>query len=123
MGDMLNWRKTISATERHSLHLARAFVMNPEVMVLQRPLHKYDSSMCKQVIAIMQEHVNRMGLCMPTATLHLRRPRTLFFSPDAIHQATTADVIWRIQKTTFGRCWTVTEASPQDLAETNPQDL
>ncbi|CAE7530256.1 ABCB10, partial [Symbiodinium natans] len=39
-----SWMGSITYTEKVKLHLARAFIMNPEVMVLQRPLHHYDAN-------------------------------------------------------------------------------
>merc|ERR1711904_591992 len=36
------WMRRLAAIELCMIHLARAFVMNPEVMVLQRPLVKYN---------------------------------------------------------------------------------
>merc|ERR1712130_391745 len=39
------WMKRMTSTELQLIHLARALIMNPEVMVLQRPLLKFDKVM------------------------------------------------------------------------------
>lgn len=41
--DSGSWLDGLTYTEKVKLHLSRALIMNPEVIVLQRPLHHYDT--------------------------------------------------------------------------------
>ncbi|CAE6952725.1 phnC2 [Symbiodinium sp. CCMP2592] len=92
-----SWLSSINYTEKVKLHLARAFIMNPEVMVLQRPLHHYDANTAKIVLDLLKAHVNERGLGLPEESVGRRRPRTVFFTAEEHSQAQRADVIWRIQ--------------------------
>merc|ERR1712048_1531997 len=44
-----SWIAKLSYGERAKLHLARAFIMNPEVLVLQRPLSHFDHEVSRLV--------------------------------------------------------------------------
>lgn len=95
--------------------------MNPEVLVLQRPLHHYDADTAKMVLGLLKavrnsilrlfskEHVANRGLALPAQGREHRRPRTCFFTVEEksqaimsfgkgtfCHEAEAADVIWRI---------------------------
>jgi ABC-type uncharacterized transport system fused permease/ATPase subunit len=37
-GDDETWHESLTYSEKVKIHLARALIMNPEVLVLQRPL-------------------------------------------------------------------------------------
>ena len=86
------------------VHIARAFILNPEVMVLQRPLHHFEATAAELILSVLKKHVAERGLAMPqgNAKRH-RRPRTVFFSPETVAQARQADVIWQISKVSL-RC-------------------
>lgn len=52
------WLDGLTYTEKVKLHLSRALIMNPEVIVLQRPLHHYDSwscSICSRVVGLRND--------------------------------------------------------------------
>merc|ERR1712147_302659 len=44
------WMKMLQYSEVQLLHLVRAFIMNPEVMVMQHPLRGFNAKMSKSVI-------------------------------------------------------------------------
>eukprot|EP00434_Breviolum_minutum_P000523 symbB.v1.2.000450.t1/scaffold32.1/size405148/23 len=94
-----SWLENLTYTEKVKLHLARALLMNPEVLVLQRPLHHYDANTAKMVLGLLQAHVRDRGLAMPEETREERRPRTCFFTVEEKSQADAADVVWRIENT------------------------
>lgn len=88
--------ESLSSTERAKIHLARAFIVNPEVMILQRPMSHYSSEEDEQrVLTLIREHINNRGLGMPPETAHRRRPRTVFMSMENEDQHADADVVWR----------------------------
>lgn len=90
------WQDTLHSAERSKLHLARALIANPEVLVLQRPMHAFDEFESLQVLGAITAHVQNRGLCLPESTASFRQPRTCFFTPETSVQALKADVIWKI---------------------------
>eukprot|EP00928_Gymnodinium_smaydae_P004027 TRINITY_DN11411_c1_g1_i1.p1 TRINITY_DN11411_c1_g1~~TRINITY_DN11411_c1_g1_i1.p1 ORF type:complete len:1183 (+),score=184.34 TRINITY_DN11411_c1_g1_i1:77-3625(+) len=103
------WSATMSASELNKLHLARALIVNAEVLVLHRPFHKYDESTVQCVMGALQEHIRNRGYKVPTQDVLERRPRTIVFTPSQKHQAVQADIIWRLRNKT------VEEISPEKL--------
>merc|ERR1719265_1164095 len=82
--------------EKAKIHLARALIVNPEVLVMQRPLYHFGESVASDMLGAMREYVDNRGLCLPKVTKSRRRPRTLFFSPTNYRQSKQADVVWEI---------------------------
>jgi len=82
------------------LHLARALIMNPELMVMHRPLYHFDEDIGRKILNLVKIHHKNRGLCMPTTTMGRRRPRTVFMSIDDGHewQENAADIVWRIDE-------------------------
>jgi len=112
-----SWHDVLTYTEKVKIHLARALIMNPEVLVLQRPLHHFESTLATLILDIMRRHVEEKGLAMPqgNAARH-RRPRTCFYTPETVEQAKRADVIWQISSVSANAS-TVHMTLPQDLAD------
>jgi len=92
------WLDGLTYTEKVKLHLARALIMNPEVIVLQRPLHHYDSKTSQLVMNVLKAHVRERGLGLPEEGRPHRRPRTCFFTIEDASQAEQADVSWHIHE-------------------------
>lgn len=90
------WQDKLSYTEKVKLHLARALIMNPEVMVLQRPLHHFDADTGMRIFHLLKHHTHNRGLLLPESSSRRRRPRTCFFAPETAAQAKDADVVWQI---------------------------
>jgi len=96
--DLDGWHIKFNAVEKAKIHLARALIVNPEILVLQRPFGHYGQHMTELVMASLKEHVDNKGVCLPSAPFlkNRRRPRTLFFSPSSEVETKVADVIWEI---------------------------
>lgn len=88
--------RLLTWTEKAKIHLARALVMNPEIMVADRPLSHYDEHEGDRILRIISEHVSGRGIEMPAASAGRRRPRTVFFSAETFDQEAQAHVIWNI---------------------------
>merc|ERR1712050_73533 len=101
------------------VHLARAFIMNPEVMVLQRPLRNYNEARSRRVLEVMKFHVRERGLALPENQRPHRRPRTMFFSAENSFQAAAADIIWHV--TPIGVSHTPAMVVQKSMAELDPQ--
>ena len=50
--------------------------MNPEVLVVHKPLAHFDSQQANLVAEVLREFVDQRGVGQPFEELHMRRPRT-----------------------------------------------
>merc|ERR1719253_1635240 len=93
-------QETLSAVTMAKIHLARALIMNPEVMILQRPLSFYDqlSNSRLDVMNLIKEYVANRGIGLPADSVSSRRPRTVFFTAETMEEAEEADIIWNISE-------------------------
>ena len=58
--------KKMSYTDKALLHLARALIANPEVLVMQRPFIHYDEPTQDKVMGYLKEFViYGIGACLP----------------------------------------------------------
>jgi len=91
------WIEVVRYSEKAKLHLARALIMNPEVMVLQRPLLHFNDGEQKCILDLIYENARDRGVGFPPGSAHSRRPRTIFMSVENEEQAKRADVVWTMQ--------------------------
>lgn len=94
------WFHRLNHTEKVKIHLARAFIMNPEIMLLHRPLLHFGEDTSKFVLTLLKEHLESRGLGHSMAGRDMRRPRTVFYSTDFDWQANSANVIWHVDHET-----------------------
>lgn len=106
--ELASWFDKLNYTEKAKLHLARGLIMNPELMILHRPLYHFNDKLGHFCLKIIKQHHNNRGLCMPTTTMHRRRPRTVFMTCDNEWEENVADVIWRLDNITNS----ITEEKP-----------
>ena len=55
------WEDALSFQEKAKLHIARALVVNPEILVLEKPLMNFDERESQLVQSILKEHVSNRG--------------------------------------------------------------
>lgn len=92
------WQDRLTSLDTAIVHLARAFVMNPEILVLQRPLSNFSTRRATNVLEdVFVNFVARKGVCLPEEGEGDRRPRTLFYVPESEEQAQAASVIWALE--------------------------
>merc|ERR1712151_371802 len=91
------WHLKLSYTEQVKIHLARALIMNPEVMVLQRPLHHFDSDKQQEILDVIKDHRDNRGVGMDPSTRGQRRPRTVFYTSESEELAKRADEMWTLE--------------------------
>jgi len=95
------WSDSLPFSEQAKLHLLRAFVMNPEVLICQRPLSNFTRVDGHDLLRRhFRAFVENRGLALP-ASKH-RRPRTLIFSADDAEAALEASTVWRFDPQEFG---------------------
>jgi len=90
---LTGWRNSLSFQEKAKLHMARALIMNPEILILEKPLMNFDEAESERVMTVLREYVSNRGVAMPTDTKDQRRPRTCFFSAER-PTSTLVDAIW-----------------------------
>merc|ERR1719235_2355260 len=71
-----DWTQTISQAQLKKIHLARAFIANPEVLVLDRPTAGFDFLTLRKITQLFTQFVEGRGLIDDGATHndHLKRP-------------------------------------------------
>merc|ERR1719235_344879 len=52
-----DWTRTISQAQLKKIHLARAFIANPEVLVLDRPTAALDAKALAKLCELLQRYV------------------------------------------------------------------
>eukprot|EP00931_Biecheleriopsis_adriatica_P073707 TRINITY_DN47940_c0_g1_i1.p1 TRINITY_DN47940_c0_g1~~TRINITY_DN47940_c0_g1_i1.p1 ORF type:complete len:956 (-),score=186.84 TRINITY_DN47940_c0_g1_i1:93-2960(-) len=72
-----NWKQKLSSTECSMLHLARAFIANPEVLYLHKPTLHHHGERENLVFELMTDFVHQRGLYQDPDEFHTRRPRTV----------------------------------------------
>mmetsp|Transcript_57538 Transcript_57538/g.134777 ORF Transcript_57538/g.134777 Transcript_57538/m.134777 type:complete len:975 (-) Transcript_57538:79-3003(-) len=92
----MNQENSLPFTDKCLLHLARAFVMNPEVLILHKPLEHFDNIFARRVVEILREFVDSRGLEKPRNTLHLRSPRTCIFSVGHLDNLEDVDMLLQV---------------------------
>lgn len=107
------WERSLNHSRRAKLHIARALIANPEVMVLQRAFQAFEEDLASELIDILRKHVQERGLCMDEDGRASRRPRSVFFCTESTAQAVQADTVWQMQPENK----TIVNTAPQELLE------
>jgi ABC-type multidrug transport system fused ATPase/permease subunit len=84
------WRDTLSFAHIALINILRGVVMNPELMVIDRPLINFGGNTQHILMRLLKEQVSERGL-ISTARMELRRPRTVIISTDYVWAADTTD--------------------------------
>ena len=88
---MANNAATLSRSDRSLLHFTRAFINNPEVLVIHNPTLLLDAQLQQPLLDALRAFVDERGLEMPPETRHKRRMRTVIFSTNTLHGLKIAD--------------------------------
>ncbi|CAK9073175.1 unnamed protein product [Durusdinium trenchii] len=97
---LAGWHNSLSFQEKAKLHMARALIMNPEILILEKPLMNVDERESENVMAVLREYVSNRGVAMPAEERDGRRPRTCFLSVERSTEI-LVDAIWEFKN---GRC-------------------
>jgi ABC-type multidrug transport system fused ATPase/permease subunit len=89
------WGEVLSQTQRSQLNLARAFVSNPEVLVLHKPTAVFDDKDAAHIFRCLRKFVDEKGLAMDPAGFHYRRPRTVIMTTSRPQGASAADRVFQ----------------------------
>ena len=92
----LNWISKLTHTDFAKLNLARAFVMNPEFLVLHKPTLAFHDADKLHLVELLRAHVNQKGLQLSAENRKLRRRRTVFFTCASMIGVNLADSIYDV---------------------------
>ena len=87
----------LSTSQQTKVHLARGFIMNPEILVLQQPFMHLGDGEDDMLVASLRERIDCRGIAMPPESMGRRRPRTVFMTCDSAEEEEAADVFWFIE--------------------------
>jgi ABC-type multidrug transport system fused ATPase/permease subunit len=90
--EMRNWDEELSLTQKQSLHLARALVADPEVLIVHKPSLPFDDETAGVVYDALRSFVHDNGID-PQGDVKHRRRRTCIMSCARISGCQTADQI------------------------------
>jgi len=98
------WHACLSYSEKKRVHLVRALVHNPDVLVLHKPVDETDGPLMEKILQLLREFVDLRGVeldAFPEAVAR-RPPRTVFFTcgdhPHVNHAASVADLQWTLSE-------------------------
>merc|ERR1712139_707950 len=63
-------------SQKSLLNLARAFIANPEILVVQNPFSEMDKVTCASTMSCFRKFVDERGVVMDPKLLPFRRTRT-----------------------------------------------
>jgi ABC-type sulfate/molybdate transport systems ATPase subunit len=94
-----DWGMCLSMAQLKKIHLARAFIANPEVLVLDRPTAALDAKALAKLCELLQRYVQNRGLVDDgsDANDHLQRPRTVVFTTERIEATAIAHRIFIVK--------------------------
>eukprot|EP00747_Dinoflagellata_sp_TGD_P214050 gnl/TRDRNA2_/TRDRNA2_86945_c0_seq2.p1 gnl/TRDRNA2_/TRDRNA2_86945_c0~~gnl/TRDRNA2_/TRDRNA2_86945_c0_seq2.p1 ORF type:complete len:886 (-),score=158.08 gnl/TRDRNA2_/TRDRNA2_86945_c0_seq2:35-2692(-) len=122
------WLHALPYTDKVKINLARGFIVNPEVLVLHRPLNAFhNDGYVSKILGAIKAHVKNRGLGLPDndpAALQTRRPRTVFFTTETEEQASHADVTLTLERAHAGVSisYPSTRRSTSKSSKASPRD-
>jgi len=107
-----SWEQIMTLSQRIKLHLARALIANPEVLIIKRTLQGFNDEVAELMLDILRKHVSERGVCLPEAGRSSRRPRNVMFITENISEAIQADTVLQMDADNK----TILQTTPQDFA-------
>lgn len=91
------WATSCSNSDFARINLARALVMNPEVLVAHMPFGSFNDTELDSIVSVVRAHVDERGLEQTSHDTHMRRLRSVFCSSPQLRQGHVAvDMIYHI---------------------------
>ena len=88
----------VTRMSRQLIHIARALVMNPEMLIVHKPMPLLSPEVRPLVFKAFQEYCHNRGYLMSaTEPFIRRRKRTLIYTGYTVEDATMADIIFVLQ--------------------------
>eukprot|EP00929_Paragymnodinium_shiwhaense_P081219 TRINITY_DN42452_c0_g1_i1.p1 TRINITY_DN42452_c0_g1~~TRINITY_DN42452_c0_g1_i1.p1 ORF type:complete len:816 (+),score=99.86 TRINITY_DN42452_c0_g1_i1:172-2619(+) len=93
--DVYEWRSLLSTSDPAMIHIARAFVYNPNILVMNKPTHHFSGDVASNILATLAEFVQERGIEVHHE-LNQRRPRLCFYSSDQTQDSIHANHVWEV---------------------------
>jgi ABC-type multidrug transport system fused ATPase/permease subunit len=93
-----DWCHVLSPSQRARLHLARAFISNPEVLVMELPTALFDQRTAHDVLGAIREHVDMKGLYTDSNHRVTARPRTCVLTTMRAEACDLADKVYLVTR-------------------------
>lgn len=110
------WLSQLTSTDQMQIHLARAFISNPHVLVLHKPFMRfYNQAMQEAVLQTLKDFVHFRGICMANnkpEDVQQRRARTVILSAFHSIEIQNSDDLLLL------RDRTLSSVTPQDVLKT-----
>eukprot|EP00929_Paragymnodinium_shiwhaense_P080068 TRINITY_DN41736_c0_g5_i1.p1 TRINITY_DN41736_c0_g5~~TRINITY_DN41736_c0_g5_i1.p1 ORF type:complete len:839 (-),score=137.69 TRINITY_DN41736_c0_g5_i1:136-2544(-) len=88
------YHATLCTSDRKRLHVARALIYNPEIMITNMPTRGFDKATSETLLNCLREVVDKGGLALERSSSDARtRPRTCIFTTSHEHEALQADSV------------------------------
>jgi len=91
-----NWDEVLTQTQKVQMHLIRALVANPEVLIVHKPTLVFTDEVASVVFRCLKAFVDKRGLDLNPEEWHLRRPRTCIITASRHTGCEMADKIYLI---------------------------
>merc|ERR1712216_1044553 len=91
------WVAQLTQTDLARLSLARAFVMNPEYLVMHMPMVLFTDSESGDMMRLLADFVAQKGLQVPASERIYRRPKTVFVSSSSTDRTKGADAVFHLE--------------------------
>lgn len=88
---------SISYTDRCLIHLARALITNPDVLIVHKPLSNFNGVDMERVLAVLREFVDLRGFESPPGDRRGRRPRTCIMSFSSLEGVDVPDLVLQVK--------------------------
>eukprot|EP00928_Gymnodinium_smaydae_P011913 TRINITY_DN14356_c0_g1_i2.p1 TRINITY_DN14356_c0_g1~~TRINITY_DN14356_c0_g1_i2.p1 ORF type:complete len:873 (-),score=191.78 TRINITY_DN14356_c0_g1_i2:103-2721(-) len=93
-----NWLSLMSHSDFARLNLVRALIMNPELLVMQKPTIVFDESEQEAIIALIRRHVDERGIALGPGDRRHRRPRTVFYTASSRLGTDKCDGVYHVSR-------------------------
>jgi len=112
------WLNVLSSTEASLLHVARALIANPEILIIHKPTLFLNTELSDTMYTLLKEFVEHRGLFKDPKEFYVRRPRTCLVTARRIAGtgAQVADAVFQMSQD-FGLEYMPAEAQEQDMEE------
>jgi len=102
----VQWYDELSQSELLKMHIIRALNLNPEVLLLHRPVDQMEADSAAMVLGVLRRQVDEKGIYNPLEHRGASRPHTVIFTTgrdrERAESATdVADVVWHVSQEGF----------------------
>lgn len=93
---VMNWASCLSSSDSMLVSIARALVMNPDVLIMHKPALFLDQAKGDNIYDVLKKHVRERGLDQDKAKFHFRRPRTCIVSARRLMGTAAPDMVYHV---------------------------